>query len=44
MSKGWDGKVNGIPQPSGAYIYVLDAVLSNTAKAYRKKGIVALMR
>ena len=42
ISRGWDGKVNGMSQPSGAYIYILDAVLNNTAKAYRKKGIVAL--
>lgn len=40
---GWDGKVNGKPQPVGVYVYVLRAFLSS-GKEVEKKGSITLVR
>jgi gliding motility-associated-like protein len=43
FSKGWDGKVNGIPQPEGTYIYFLQ-IRSTNGKVITKKGTVTIIR
>jgi gliding motility-associated-like protein len=43
ISKGWNGQLNGKPQPMGAYVYVIDAV-SSTGKRFYKQGNVTLIR
>ena len=43
ISKGWNGQLNGKPQPMGAYVYVLDAV-SASGKRFYKQGNVTLVR
>jgi gliding motility-associated-like protein len=41
--RGWDGKYNGVPQPMGVYVYVIDVVyINNIKKSY--KGNVTLVR
>jgi gliding motility-associated-like protein len=42
-SKGWDGLHKGKPQPTGVYVYVLKATLSN-GTIVSKKGSVSLLR
>lgn len=41
--RGWDGKYNGVPQPIGSYVYIIEAVFDN---GMRKtfKGNVTLIR
>ncbi len=41
--RGWDGMVNGIQQPPGAYIYYFELVLPN-GKRVKKTGTVLLIR
>jgi gliding motility-associated-like protein len=40
---GWDGKLNGIPQPEGVYVYSIDAVFKD-GQIEHHKGNVTLMR
>jgi gliding motility-associated-like protein len=41
--RGWDGKFNGVDQPEGVYIYVIDASFIDGQKVHRK-GNVTLLR
>ena len=41
--RGWDGKFNGVPQPEGVFIYVIDAEFKDGQKE-NHKGNVTLMR
>jgi gliding motility-associated-like protein len=41
--KGWDGKINGQPQRSESFVWVVQAV-DYTNKRYLKKGMVTLIR
>jgi gliding motility-associated-like protein len=43
INKGWDGTLNGAPQPMGVYIYTVEAV-TNTGKTFSKQGNVTLLR
>lgn len=43
FNKGWDGKVNGIEQPSGTYIWVIEGFTKDNKKI-SKKGTVTLIR
>jgi gliding motility-associated-like protein len=43
INKGWDGTLNGAPQPMGVYIYQVEAV-TNTGKVFSKQGNVTLLR
>ena len=40
---GWDGTYKGIPQPSGVYVYIIEATSSDGTKVL-KKGTVTLIR
>ncbi|TWR25233.1 gliding motility-associated C-terminal domain-containing protein [Mucilaginibacter pallidiroseus] len=42
-SAGWDGTFKGTPQPTGVYVYYLEAVL-NDGTTFKKKGTVTLLR
>lgn len=42
-SRGWDGSVNGTPQPTGTFVWFLKAV-DYTGKPILKKGTVTLIR
>lgn len=41
--RGWDGKFNGVDQPQGVYIYMIDAVFKNGVSEQRQ-GNVTLLR
>jgi gliding motility-associated-like protein len=41
--KGWDGTINGVPQPAGVYVYQLQAK-DKLGKPIEKHGNVTLMR
>ncbi len=41
--RGWDGKYNGIPQPSGTYIYIIETNVGNN-RAEKYQGNVTLIR
>lgn len=43
LNKGWDGTIAGLKQPSGAYVYVTQAI-DYTGKLLTKKGTVVLIR
>jgi gliding motility-associated-like protein len=43
LNAGWDGKVNGVEQPPGTYVWVAEAVTKND-KVIAKKGTVVLIR
>ncbi len=43
ISKGWDGRFNGEPQPMGVYIYTVEAV-SSTGRPFVKQGNITLIR
>ncbi|HOZ52403.1 MAG TPA: gliding motility-associated C-terminal domain-containing protein, partial [Chitinophagaceae bacterium] len=43
INKGWNGQFNGVPQPLGTYVYLIDAVTSSGRKFY-KQGNVTLIR
>lgn len=42
MEKGWDGKVNGVPQPMESYAYVLNATFIN-GETETKRGNITLL-
>jgi len=42
-SRGWDGSVNGSPQPTGTFVWLLKAV-DYTGRPIMKKGTVILIR
>jgi hypothetical protein len=41
--RGWDGRFNGIPQPPGAYAWIIQ-VQDYLGKTQRQKGTVILLR
>ena len=43
IHEGWNGQLNGKPQPLGTYVYVIDAV-SAGGKRFYKQGNVTLLR
>lgn len=43
IEDGWDGTFNGKPQPTGVYLYQIEAV-TNTGKVINKQGNVTLIR
>lgn len=43
FNKGWEGKVNGIEQPSGTYIWIVEGFTKDNKKI-SKKGTVTLIR
>lgn len=43
MSKGWDGKINGVPQSPGIYVWQLKAV-DYIGKIYEMNGTTVLIR
>jgi gliding motility-associated-like protein len=43
INKGWNGQLNGKPQPLGSYVYVIDAV-TNLGTKIHKQGNVTLIR
>ncbi len=40
----WDGKIKGLPQPSGTYVWMLDYINTDTGKQYNLKGTTVLIR
>jgi gliding motility-associated-like protein len=42
--KGWDGKVNGVAQATGTYVWLLRYIDRDTRKAMQQKGTVTLIR
>jgi gliding motility-associated-like protein len=42
--KGWNGKFNGIEQPVGAYVYIVDYILLSDGKKYHSNGSLILLR
>ncbi len=43
INQGWDGTLNGTPQPFGVYVYDVDAVTS-TGREFMKHGNVTLIK
>lgn len=43
INDGWNGRMNDIPQPTGVYVYVIEAK-SSTGKIFFKQGNVTLIR
>jgi gliding motility-associated-like protein len=43
FNEGWDGKLGGTQQPSGVYVWIVQAV-SRDDKVITKKGTVTLIR
>jgi gliding motility-associated-like protein len=43
IEKGWDGRVNGVPQPMGVYVYFVEAYTGN-GKRFYKQGNITLLR
>ena len=44
LSKGWDGRINGNPQPQDVYVYKLNYILKYTRNWREKVGTVTLIR
>ena len=42
--KGWDGKLNGLPQPAGVYVWFLLFNDRDTKKSMEQKGTIMLVR
>jgi gliding motility-associated-like protein len=40
--RGWDGRLNGVPQPEGVYVYTIDAVFKDGQKETHKGNITLL--
>jgi len=43
LNKGWDGRLNGVEQPSGAYVWMVEGITKDN-KVIAKKGTVTLVR
>ncbi|HRO42131.1 MAG TPA: gliding motility-associated C-terminal domain-containing protein [Flavipsychrobacter sp.] len=43
IDEGWDGRLNGQPQPMGVYVYMIEAV-TKSGKTFVKQGNVTLIR
>jgi gliding motility-associated-like protein len=43
LHEGWDGKINGVLQPTGSYVWMVE-VVTNEDKVITKKGTVTLIR
>ncbi len=43
MDPGWDGTYNGVPQPLGVYVYLIDAV-NSCGESFVKQGNLTLLR
>ncbi len=43
INQGWDGRLNGEPQPMGVYVYMVDATTS-TGRRFTKQGNITLIR
>jgi gliding motility-associated-like protein len=43
INKGWDGRLKGVPQPMGTYVFFVDAV-DTSGKKFTKQGNVTLIR
>ena len=43
-TKKWNGKIKGIPQPVGAYVWTMRYTHHNTGKKYSLKGTIMLIR
>ena len=43
VDKGWNGSYNGVPQPQGVYVYVIEAETA-LGKRFYKQGNVTLIR
>ena len=43
IDEGWDGMLNGTPQPMGVYVYMVEAE-TNTGRRFVKQGNVTLIR
>ncbi len=43
VDEGWDGKINGVPQPMGVYVYTVQATLPS-GRVFKKQGNVMLVR
>jgi gliding motility-associated-like protein len=41
--RGWDGSYNGVPQPEGVFVYIIDAVFKDGQKEHHQ-GNITLMR
>ena len=41
--RGWDGDFNGVPQPEGVYIYIIEAAFKD-AEHFHKQGNITLLR
>jgi gliding motility-associated-like protein len=44
INSGWDGKLNGMPQPNGVYVYIIRLRDAQTGKMVNKTGNVTLLR
>lgn len=44
QTKGWNGKVSGVEQPRGVYIYTLTATLRRTNEKITRRGSLLLIR
>lgn len=42
-NKGWDGRLGGVPQPSGAVVWIAEAIGSD-GRTYNRKGTTVLIR
>jgi hypothetical protein len=40
----WDGKINGLEQPSGVYVWMLSYTHHDTGEKVFQKGTVVLIR
>jgi gliding motility-associated-like protein len=43
IDQGWDGTFNGTPQPTGVYVYTIEAV-TNDGRTFKQNGNVTLIR
>jgi gliding motility-associated-like protein len=43
LHEGWDGKINGVLQPTGTYVWMVE-VVTNEDKVITKKGTLTLIR
>lgn len=44
INKGWDGRLNGIIQPHGAYVWLIHYTVAGDLKEYFLKGVVNLIQ